>query len=340
MGCPLDAKQSALVTYVPDAVTAGADLYAGCRVVALETNARRATGVVAQVLDAGPDRVGRKWASPAGASTGPTVTVRPKRGVLLAGGAINTPALLLASRIGGAGPVGRRTFLHPTVPIAGLFAEPIEPYYGAPQSVSCHHFADRGDSVGYFIETAPVHPMLAAVAFPAFGDAHRRLITRLPFMQATIALLIDGQHDDPGGRVEVTAGGRGKLTYPIGHALVEAASDAIKNMARLLLAAGATEVITLHEAPIVIRREADLDALDRAQFGANRHALFSAHQMGGCAMGGDPRRSVVDARGRHHGFENLWITDGSVFPTALGVNPQVSVYAHARLFATKILRSV
>ena len=56
-------------------------------------------------------------------------------------------------------------------------------------------------------------------------------------------------------------------------------------------------------------------------------------------MGDDPRRSVVDARGRHHELENLWIADGSVFPTSLGVNPQISVYAHARLFATEIAKS-
>ena len=105
-------------------------------------------------------------------------------------------------------------------------------------------------------------------------------------------------------------------------------------MARLQLAAGAREVMTLHETPIVIRSEADIARIADAPFVANGHTLFSAHQMGGCAMGSDPRRSVVNTRGRHHQLENLWIADGSVFPTSLGANPQLSVYAHARLFAT------
>ena len=109
-------------------------------------------------------------------------------------------------------------------------------------------------------------------------------------------------------------------------------------MARLQLAAGAREVMTLHETPIVIRSEADVARIADAPFGPNRHTMFSAHQMGGCPMGEDPSRSVVDARGRHHEFDNLWIADGSVFPTALGVNPQLSIYAHARLFATEIAR--
>jgi choline dehydrogenase-like flavoprotein len=109
-------------------------------------------------------------------------------------------------------------------------------------------------------------------------------------------------------------------------------------MARLQLAAGATEVVTLHEQPLSIRNESDIAQIARAPFGPNQHALFSAHQMGGCAMGGDPRTSVVNGRGRHHELENLWITDGSIFPTSLGVNPQLSIFAHARLFATEIAR--
>jgi choline dehydrogenase-like flavoprotein len=326
MGCPLDAKQSALITYVPDAMAAGADLYTDCRVKLVQTDGRRARSVVAEALDRARDR-----------PTGRRVVLHAKRGVILAAGAINTPALLLRSKIGNSsGQVGRRTFLHPTVPLIAFYAEPIEAFYGPPQSVACHHFADRGPRIGYFLETAPVHPMLAALAFPGFGGAHRHALQRLAYAQATIALLIDGHHEDEGGRVRTGGDGRAQIAYPLGDAHREAAVDALVNMARLQLAAGATEVVTLHDDPLVIRNEGDIARIARAPFGANRHALFSAHQMGGCAMGGDPRTSVVNGRGRHHEFDNLWITDGSIFPTSLGVNPQLSIYAHARLFATEI----
>jgi choline dehydrogenase-like flavoprotein len=326
MGCPLDAKQSALVTYVPDAIAHGADLYADCRVVALHAEGSRLTAAVAEVLDRRLDR-----------PSGRTVTVKPRRGVLLAGGAINTPALLLRTGVGTqSGLVGKRTFLHPTVPITGIFPEPIEGFYGPPQSVVCRHFENRGERVGYLIETAPVHPMLGAIAFPGFGDAHRRMAARLSHVQATIALLIDGHHDDPGGAVTCSRQGRVNLSYPLHPLLREAAVDALKNMARLLLAAGAEEVITLHADPLFFRKEAEIAALDRSPFGPNLHTLFSAHQMGGCPMGEDPRRAVVTSRGRHHQFDNLWIVDGSIFPTALGANPQLSIYAHARLFASDI----
>jgi choline dehydrogenase-like flavoprotein len=326
MGCPLDAKQSALVTYVPDALAAGADVYTDCRARLLETDRGRARAVVADVLDRATDR-------PRG-----RLVVHARRGIVLAAGAINTPALLLRSKAGtGSGVVGKRTFLHPTVPLSAFYDEPIEGFYGPPQSVAVHHFADRGGDVGYFLETAPTHPMLTAIAFPGVGDAHRRGLERLAHAQGTIALLIDGHHEDEGGTVSVDGAGRVKLRYPIVPALREAAVHALQSMARLQLAAGAREIMTLHESPLAIRSEADVARIADAPFGANLHTLFSAHQMGGCPMGEDPRTSVVTSRGRHHELENLWIVDGSVFPTSLGVNPQLSIYAHARLFTTEII---
>lgn len=331
LGCPLDAKQSALVSYIPDAIAAGASLITHCRVERLARAGDRITAVDAAVLD------------PVTLRERARLRVEPRRGVILAGGALNTPALLLRSGIEDAGRVGERTFLHPTVPIMGLFKEPVEAYYGPPQSIACHQFSDRGRRVGYFFETAPVHPMLASIALPGFGADHRELAAQLPYVQATIALLIDGHHDDPGGRVRVDRAGQMKLSYPLSEPLREAAVDALTNMTRLLFAAGAHTVVTLHREPLLLR---DPDALPDAlaairarPFGANLHTLFSAHQMGGCAFGADPQRAVVNSRGRHHRVANLWICDGSVFPTGLGVNPQITIYALARLFASEIVRA-
>jgi choline dehydrogenase-like flavoprotein len=328
MGCPLDAKRTSRTTFLADAVAAGANVYSDCRAKLVETDRGRARAVVAEVLDRQSDRPRGRFVAYA------------RRGVVLAGGAINTPALLLRSEAGTAsGQVGRRTFLHPTLPLLAFYDQPIEGFYGPPQSVAVHHFADRGDRVGYFFETPPIHPMLAAIAFPGFGDTHRKVLERLPYAQATIAILIDGHHDDQGGTVGAGGDGRIKVSYPLSPSLREAAVAAIADMARLQLAAGAREVITLHETPLSIRSEADLGAIADAPFGPNLHTIFSAHQMGGSAMGQDPARSVVDSRGRHHQIENLWIADGSVFPTSLGVNPQVSIYALARLFATEIAKA-
>jgi choline dehydrogenase-like flavoprotein len=57
--------------------------------------------------------------------------------------------------------------------------------------------------------------------------------------------------------------------------------------------------------------------------------VASAHVMGGCGMGPDPRSAVVDENGRHHHLANLSVHDGSIFPTSLGANPQLSIYGFA-----------
>jgi choline dehydrogenase len=65
--------------------------------------------------------------------------------------------------------------------------------------------------------------------------------------------------------------------------------------------------------------------------------VVSAHVMGGCPLGPDPRRAVVDTAGRHHHLANLYAIDGSLFPTSIGANPQLSIYATAARIATALV---
>lgn len=328
MGCPIGAAQSALVTYVTDLVAAGGTLHANCNAVGLETDGRRLTAVIAEVLAEPQDR-----------PTWRRVTVRPRRGAVLAGGAINTPALLLRSGLGKTGPVGQRTFLHPAVPMVAVFDERVDGFYGPPQSVASYHHSERGAEVGFFLETAPVHPALAAMTLPGHGAPHRELMARMAHLHAGIALLIDGHHGDTGGRVRCSDDGRIELTYELQDIHRRAAVFALQSMARLQLAAGAREVLALFDPPLVIRSEADIARLAGRGFRQGEHPVFSAHQMGGCAMGHDPATSVVSARGRMHAFDNIWIADGSIFPTGVGANPQVSIYTFAHLFASELARA-
>ena len=75
--------------------------------------------------------------------------------------------------------------------------------------------------------------------------------------------------------------------------------------------------------------EADLARLSEADYGTLRHSIFSAHQMGGCRMDSDPAKGVVTPDYKVNGFENLYVVDGSVLPTALGVNPSETIYGLA-----------
>ncbi len=330
MGCPIDAKQSMLITAIPEAVAHGAELWAHCRASRIEAQGDRIVAVHGEAID--PETL---WPN------GRRLIVRPKVCVL-SGGAINDPALLLRSKLGNeSGQVGRRTFLHPVVAMVALFDDPVDGFYGPPQSVSSHQFARRGEKMGYFFEAAPVHPMLAAIAIDAHGRELRDQMAKLAHTSATIGLLIDGfAPGEEGGTVTLKSDGMPKLDYPFHPRMEEAARSAQHDMARLLLAAGAKQLRSLHQPPVILSSERDLAALDAAPFGPNRLMMFTAHQMGGCAMGSDPARAVVRSDLRHHRLENLFVVDGSVFPTSLGVNPQLSIYGISSWAAPHVLAAL
>ena len=317
LGCPVDAKQSMHLTYVPDAVASGASVYADCRAQRLEMEAGRVTKVHVVVMERGASRpTGVRW------------TVKPKVTVCCAG-AINGPALLIRSGLTQRGE-GRRTWLHPVIAVVGAYDRPIRGWYGAPQSVSSHRFIQRqADQVGFFLEAAPLHPMLVAMSTKQFGPDQEAFLGRLDQSSSLIALHQDGMlPQEEGGHVEVQPDGRVRLHYPMGSALREAFQASHKALSRVHLAAGADQVATLHVDPVLVKGDADLGKLDSAAYGALEHRIFSAHVMGGCPMGGQGE-GVVDDRLRHRDVANLFVVDGSVFPTSLGVNPMLTIAAMA-----------
>jgi choline dehydrogenase-like flavoprotein len=204
--------------------------------------------------------------------------------------------------------------------------------------VTSHHFADRGPGkVGFFLEAAPVHPMLAATAFGGPGDVHQELMTRLAQSSSLIVLAIDGfLPGEEGGEVTLDGDGRIRVHYPVPPPVWEALREGCKALARIHLAAGAEAAYSFHDDPVEMRTEGDVARLDQAPWEKLRVALFTAHLMGGCAMGRDPDRSVVDARLKMHGMDNIWVVDGSVFPTSLGVNPQETIFGIAHWAAEQI----
>ena len=136
--------------------------------------------------------------------------------------------------------------------------------------------------------------------------------------------------------VSLRTDGRVRLDYEIRPEIWEALREGQKALARIQLAAGADVVRSFHEDPVVMRGEGDVALLDRAPWEPLRVAVFSAHPMGGCPMGRDPEKSVVDSRLKVHWLDNAWIVDGSVFPTSLGVNPMESILGVAHWAADHI----
>jgi choline dehydrogenase-like flavoprotein len=335
LGCPVNAKRSMLVTTIPDAIDAGARLVFRVRADRFVTKGNTVATLEGTLLDG-------EGIKP----TGKKLTVTAKRFVTSCG-ALNSPALFLRSGIDDA-PVGVRTFLHPVIGSAGIYDEDIYPYRGAPQSAASHHFAhpeglapsERWEGgVGFFLEAVPWYPSLSSGASPSFGAEHLAFVKRVKNTATHIALVIDGFHDDlAGGRVTLRPSGMPLLDYPITERLWSTFRFAQKKLAEMQLASGAKEVFSLHDPALHMTSKADIDrVIDAAPFDVGRLPVFTAHQMGGLAMGDDPSRSVVRSEDlRHHRIENLYVIDGSVFPTSLGVNPQESIYGLARLMATRL----
>src|SRR3990172_8062247 len=109
--------------------------------------------------------------------------------------------------------------------------------------------------------------------------------------------------------------------------------EAIAASARLQLAAGAMEVRTLHTSPVIVRRERDLAAISARRVGANDVALFSVHVSG---KERDRATSGTDLHGERFGAPGVFVADGSLLPTALGVNPQETIMALATIVAERV----
>jgi choline dehydrogenase-like flavoprotein len=334
MGCPTNAKLSMLVTTIPGALEQGATLVTRARAQNFALEGDRVTRLDVVAMDA--------------AGVHPTarrVTVRA-RAFVAAAGAIGTPALLLRS---GApdpyGVLGKRTFLHPVLVCAARMPERIDPYHGAPQTVYSDHFIDTlppEGPMGYKLEAPPVHPILGAITLPGYGAEHAAWMRDLPHMHVLLALTRDGFHpDSPGGSVGLRGDGTPVLDYPLNAYFFDAARRAFLTMAELQFAAGATRVMPVHGDGTAFSSWA------QARAGIAGFALaplvtpvVSAHVMGGAPLGPDPRHSVVDPTGRHHQLANLHVLDGSLFPTSIGANPQLSIYALSARLADGIAASL
>lgn len=334
MGCPTNAKQSMLVTTIPSALDHGARLLHHARAWQLGFQGNQVTHLTVHAM-----------AADGLAPTGVTMTVKARHFVL-SGGAINTPGLLLRSKAPDPHAlVGRRTFLHPTIASAALFEQKVEGWAGAPQSVYSDHFLHRDavdGPVGYKLEVPPQHPVLMSTTLQGFGQAHADLMHQFPHVHTALALLRDGFHaDSNGGRVGLNDYGLPVLDYPITPAIWDGVRRALLTMAEMQFAAGAKSVLPVHEqAQLYTSWEQAKAAISALPMQEQVMRVVSAHVMGGCGMAADPAKGVTDGNGRYHGVANLSVHDGSLFPTSIGANPQLSIYGITARLASRLAQSL
>jgi choline dehydrogenase-like flavoprotein len=324
-GCVAGAKQGTLRTYLQDAY-------------------ERGTRIITQ---ASVERVLYRHGIAEGASVRHTsedgqsipLTIRAKI-VVVAAGAIHTPALLLRSGLGNAH-IGANLHLHPVTAVFSRFDTPVRGWHGAPMTRVSFALSDLdGRGYGVWLETAPNHPGIAAQAFPwVSGRSHKEEMQHLE-NYANIIVLTRDYH---GGRVKTDKHGQPRLHYQL------SAYDERHLMLGLIEAlkahreAGAAHLYGPHNhlrGYSAQRGSAAFDAflqqVQAAGLKANAAALFSAHQMSSCRIGGSSATGAISPTGESYEVRNLFVADGSSLPTAVGVNPMLSIMTAAHYIAQHI----
>lgn len=302
-GCVIDAKQAMHVSELPRAAAAGARIRAGVRVDSILERAGRAAGVAGHRVDASAEGATR-W--------------RPHRvharAVVLAAGAIGTPELLLRHGIGG---VGSNLHVQPACWVGARFDEDVRGWDGVMQS----WHVDEWRSLGVFLEATFTPLPFGAHWLPGVGQAYKeRLadISRLGVIGVHLA-------DTSSGRVRLR-GGNARLSYTLTRADSDRLAFGIARAADLLFAAGGREVYPQVAGVTSIARGGQA-ALEHGVAPA-RLRLEAFHPMGTAALG-----RATGAQGQVRGLPGAYVADGSLLPTALGVNPMVTILAAARRVA-------
>lgn len=317
-GCRVGAKQSSMRTFLEDASKHGARIVVNADVRKVRIIDGRATGVE---VDADGNRV-----------------VINARAVVVAGGAIETPALLLRSGLGGQ--VGRNLHLHPGTAVWGVFDDDVRMWEGTLQARYSSELRSRDGGYGPIFETVPVHPGAGSSAVPWVSAAdHRSRMEKLDKLSLCAVL----PRDHAGGRIKISKDGRPRIDYRLTDADERNVTEGVVAAGQVLEAAGAREIYTLHwKEPLTYFPGAAgsharwAEEVRKVGFGPGKTTFFSFHQMSSCRMGVDPSTSAVGPDNESHEVNNLFVVDSSTFPTASGVNPMLSIYGIAHRAAGKI----
>jgi choline dehydrogenase-like flavoprotein len=314
-GCRTDARRGTNLAYIPPALERGSLLLTGLRAERVVLEGRRAVGIEAIAAD------------------GRLMTIRA-RAVVLAGGAVPTPLLLLKQGICNASDqVGRNLTVHPSGGFAAILPEEIRGHAHIPQGYACDEFLRDG----IFITAAQPDVNIAAPVIPLFGRRLMELLGQIDRV-AYFALLI--RDSTRGGRVWRDVAGLPAITYSVAPEDVDRLRRAMVKAGEMCLAAGASRLHPTALKMRVLEGARDLREFEASAFRATDFIWTSYHPLGTCKMGRDPATSVVDTSHETHEIQGLFVVDASTVAGPLGVNPQLTIMAMATRAAVKIAERI
>lgn len=316
MGCPTGAKQSTLVSLLPRASARGARVLTEIRIEELIIERGRCVGVAGRAVDPRTRRRDRR------------VEVRAPV-VVLACGAVHTPHLLQRYKVGRpSGRLGQNFTCHPNGKVLAVYPFDVKGWQGVSQYAKIMEFFDDG----IMLAENFVPPGVLGAHLPCHGAAAWELMQRYNQMVASGFLL----EDDTTGSVR-----RGPFDTPLPRYDMSPRDHqrflrAATLLAEMHFAMGAERVYlpfsNLHEA----RSVDDLKRIDPRTQRVEHLELFTVHMMGTVSMGARPEASVADLRGELWDLPGCYVADASLLPTAIGVNPQVTIM----VLALKVARAI
>jgi choline dehydrogenase-like flavoprotein len=316
-GCRLDAKRAMHVSYLPRAVAAGARVRSGVEARRLRFEGDRATGV-----DCVAGVARRNGTAPR------SFHVEARRGVIVAGGAFGTPELLMRSGVRSrSGELGRNLRIHPACWVGARFEEEVRGWDGIMQSYA----VDEWQSEGLLLEATFTPLAFGGHWMPGTGVEHQERLASYGHVASTGVHLSDRSR----GRIGIAGDGSLRIAYRLAREDARRLSFGIARAAELFYAAGAREVYPqLAGVPVLPRNR--ITDLDSSPPPARRMRLEAFHPLGTARMDADPGFGVVDPSGAVHGRRGLYVADGSLFPSSIGVNPMMTVIAMAARVARGI----
>jgi long-chain-alcohol oxidase len=316
LGCRVGAKQSVVKTWLADAHTAGTRMIVRTRVERVLIDGGAARGIVGRTVE------------------GHHVTIR-SRAVIAACGAIHTPALLKRSGLQNPN-IGKHLKLHPASAVFGVFDEELKTWEGVMQALYSDQHRNLHDGYGLKYETAANHPHLFLAFSPWRGAKEHFSLMEGLSSTVPIGVLL---RDRDGGEVRVGRDGEPVVRYKLSPFDTGHVRTGIDGAAQILEAAGARRIFSSQAKWVSYEpggssgRERFMADADAAGYGAGQLSMGSFHIMGSARMGGSPGTSACDPSGQTWDVRDLYVFDGSAFPSASGVNPQISIQAIAHMGA-------
>jgi choline dehydrogenase-like flavoprotein len=315
-GCPTGAKQSTLVSYMPAAFAAGAGCLTDVRVERLLIEHGRAVGVEGRAIDPATRKPSHK------------IVIRA-RAVVVACGAVQTAYLLLRHKLGAPSrQLGKNFTCHPNAKVIALYPFDIEAWKGVIQYAQIREFMDDGIVLA---ET-----FVAPGALGAYLPFHGAEVWA--FMQRMNQMLVSGVlvEDSGSGRVTRALFGMAEAHYEVTSTDHRRFLRGVKLLTEMHFALGAEKVFLPFSTIPVVDSMDELRRVDEKTVPRSALDLFTVHLMGTARMGADPRTSVVSPAGELWDLPGCYVADASLFPSPIGVNPQLTIMALATRVAARL----